>query len=240
MPRYQDDLIRHIQAVNAWIGRRGARGGINLQSLCVGVELDGKRIDLYPQFIVRMEEGRLGYTMQMGPRTVGFVGWCPYRRKHWPIAQDKQLFKQFARAYGLPTPVESCIVADLCHPFIIKAARSRFGSGIRGPYGADESVLPEVALQPGEYYEQLIFGQITRAWYCKSSLAVLELFDMPRVTGDGQRAFTELVRHRVGVEASLPIRLDRIARVQGLSAGAIVPVGREVIADYRYVSPLWS
>ena len=238
MPKYQDDLIRHIQAVNAWIDRRGARGGINLQSLCVGIEHNGRRIDLYPQFSLRMDDGGLGYTTQMGPRTIGFVGWFPYRRRHWPIAQDKQLFKQFARANGLPTPIESRDPADLHHPFIIKAARSSFGSGIRGPYGADESTLQEVTLQSGEYFEQLIFGQIARAWYCKSTLAVLELFDMPRVTGDGQRAFTELVRHRVGAEASLPTRLDRIARVQGLWAGAILPVGREVIADYRYVSSL--
>jgi hypothetical protein len=195
-------------------------------------------VRLHPQFIVKMDNGIFGYTLRMGPQTVGFGGWFPYQRRHWPLAQNKSAFKEFVRSHGLRSPFHATCRSQMTGPYLIKASQSSFGKGIRGPYRLDHNLLPEVALKAGEFYEALVLGKIARAWYCTTELAVLELFDMPTVTGDGTRTFIQLVQDRIGKDTALPTRLDKIAEVQGFLAEDILPAAVKAVADYRYISPL--
>lgn len=238
MLRYKTDLMRHIHTLKVWFAKTKSIGNIDLETMFVHIRHPQVTIRLAPQFVTKLDDGRIGYSPQITPSTVGFVGWLPYQRKIWPLAQDKYAFKSFATANGLRTPRSAIDPASIDYSFIIKAARSSFGNGIRGPFRADEIHLSEVKLQPGEYYEEIIFGKIARAWYWDTQLAALEVFDMPTVTGDGQRSFCELVRSAIGAEAHLPTNLDRIAAVQGVSADAALPSDKAIVADYRYVSAL--
>lgn len=238
MLRYKTDLMRHIHTVKVWCARNNSLAYIDLQTLILHIKSPEHEIHLRPQFVTKLDDGRMGYSPQIGPSTVGFVGWLPYQLKVWSIAQDKLEFKVFARKHQLRTPKSAVDSSDVDFRFIIKQARSSFGYGIRGPYTPEEASLPEAKLESGEYYEELVFGKIARAWYWNSTLAALEVFDMPKIRGDGQHSIKELIRNMIGAEGVMPTKLERIAAVQGVSPDEAIPTDMEIVADYRYVSAL--
>jgi len=240
MLRYKTNFIRHNYALRDVLAKKGGTATIDVGSMEVIARINGKDIMLHPQFVVLRRDGKMHYSQQLSDDVVGFFGWLPYLMRMWPLGQDKLAFKQYIAAQGLTTPRWDQDPAQVDFTCIIKATQSSFGYGIRGPYLPDELTSNETVLQKGEYYEQLTFGRISKAWYWNDRLAAIELFDMPTIKGDGRHTLIELVRDAVGKGGSVPSAIDRIARVQGVGIDDVLAPGKAVVGDYRYVSPLNS
>lgn len=239
MLRYKTDFLKHLFAFQEWLHRTGIKGNIDPRTLNFTLDTPGRPTRLIAQFVCRSNEGKLFRAQQFNADTVGFVGWLPYCGKQWEIGADKMAFKQFAEFNNLPTPRHARDARDLNAPFIIKQARSSFGNGICGPFLREDSGSPEAALRnDGDFYEQYIVGKIARAWYWNDTLAVIELFDMPCVKGDGRHTIAELMKHHVGADADAPAVLERVLRIQGLRPDTVLPENASATTDFRHGSSL--
>lgn len=239
MLRYKTDFLKHAFAFQEWLQRTGVKAHIDPRTLNFTIDMPERPLRLIAQFVCRTNEGKLFYTQQFNADTVGFVGWLPYFGKQWELGADKMAFKEFAEFNRISTPRFTRNEKGLDVPFIIKESKSSFGYGIRGPFLPEDIGSPETRLNgPEEFYEEYIMGRIARAWYWNDTLAVLELFDMPRVHGDGHHTVTELIQHQIGSENDVPKVLGKVLRAQGLHPDHVLPVKSSAIADFRYVSPL--
>lgn len=244
--RFRLNLLEHTKAVGRWAQARGARAAVNTADVSLIVQRGERVLTLHPQFTGKRDGKRIMYFDNPDRHAVGFVGWLPYRPQCWPISTSKLAFKAAARELGLRTPAYWDHGAHVAHgahgaevnmsfpfPFLVKRARGAFGYGMRGPFAA--TTAGAITLAEGEYLEQFMWGRIARAWYWREQLAVLEVFAMPVVTGDGQRSYRDLLRARC---TECPDDYADIAALQGVAPDDVVPTGRAVVCEYRYVSPL--
>ncbi len=238
-PRFKTNLIEHTKAVAAWAQRHGARATVDAVSFTLTLNMRGQSFVLHPQFVGKREGGQWLYFDQPDAFAVGFVGWLPYKPLAWDISLSKLAFKQLAQELGLRTPahwpaLQTQPPVDV--PCLVKRVRGAFGYGMRGPFSPTALAveLQQRPLQAGEYLEAFCWGRIARAWFWSGRLAVLEVFDMPRLQGDGASSVHDLLRRRA---AELPDDLDALLQLQGAAADTVLPAGREVVCDYRYVSP---
>ncbi|MED5619664.1 hypothetical protein [Ideonella sp. BN130291] len=230
--RFKTSLLEHAKAVGAWARARHARTTIDAMDLSLTVRFESREFRLLPQFVGRRDGKQLVYFDVPDRFAIGFVGWLPYRAQGWDISLSKLDFKKAARDLDIPTPAHWLQLESVTAPFVVKRARGAFGYGMRGPFKASEA--GKLSLQEGEYCEEFKWGRIARAWYWSGTLAVLEVFDMPRVTGDGSHTYAELLQ-RASPEA--PADHEHLARLQGVEPGDVPPAGTQVVCDYRYVSP---
>src|SRR5258706_2086067 len=238
MLRYKTDFMRHSYTLQQILLKRDGVATIDAGTMVVRARFGNRDIVLHPQFVIRRPDGKMQYAPRLLDSTVGFLGWLPYNFKAWPIGDDKLTFKDYVSKQGLRTARWEFNPDNVDFDFIVKATRSAFGYGIRGPCSPRDLDDPETKLKEGDYYEQLIFGKIVKAWYWNDKLAAIELFDMPRVKGDGRHTFAELVQHAIGKDVDAPGPLGKIARLQGFGVNDVLAENREVLGDYRYVSPL--
>jgi len=199
------------------------------------IQLGHRTVRFYPQFSGTMPDGLPSFTPELRDGVSGFVGWLPYFNKRWPIAQDKLVFKAFARAKGLRTPAWSGLHGPgVDGPVLVKRQQSTFGRGMQGPF-ADSN---DVSLGAGDYLEAFVTGRIIKAWFWESTPIVVEAAPMPTVTGDGASSLRSLITSKLRHRGEWPDGLHAIATLQGLELDAIVPSGTVAICDYRYMSPL--
>lgn len=231
---FKRNYLQHALAVGAWMQANGAQGNIDPVSCALEITCRGRVHRFSPQFILEQAAGQFGFTPQLTQSVSGFVGWLPYLSKVWPIAQDKLAFKHFAAEQGIRTPAWTPDPGQVRGNFIIKARHGSFGRGLRGPFAMGR---PQ-QLQPGEYCEQFIVGQLLKAWFWDDKLAVLELVDMPQVQGDGLRNIRQLISARLSPSDAFPTGLDELAGVQGYTLDTVIPRGSKVLVDYRYMSLL--
>lgn len=234
MQAFKRNYIQHALAVNHWMRQHGATGTIDPTTYVLELRCNGIERRFHPQFLLEKQGGDVAYVPHLVPSVSGFVGWLPYLNKIWPIAQDKLAFKDFAARSGVRTPQWVTDPALTRGAFIVKARRSTFGRGLRGPFEARSAVL----LNDGDYCEQFVAGKLLKALFWNDRLAVAELVDMPTVRGDGMRTLRQLISAQLGADDRLPAGLEELAAVQGLALDAVVPAGRAALADYRYVSAL--
>lgn len=234
--RFKTNLTEHTKAVGAWARRHGAHAFVDACDFSLTLRKDKRTLKLMPQFVGKRESGQLMYFDQADEYAIGFVGWLPYKPLAWDISLSKLAFKKTAADLGLRTPAHWLRAGSINGPCLVKRARGAFGYGMRGPF-APQHIHADPALSQlneGEYYEAFHWGRIARAWYWSGELAVLEVFDMPSVQGDGKSRYRDLLQ-RLAVE--WPDDIDALARLQGVSADDVLPTGRRVVCDYRYVSP---
>ena len=231
---FKRNYLQHALAVGRWMRLNAATGSIDPLTYVLEIRCDGREQRFQPQFILERPDGQVGFTPQLAPNVSGFVGWLPYFNKTWPIAQDKQAFKEFAIRVGIATPIWVADPEATRGAFIVKVRRSTFGRGLRGPFEARTTV----PMGDGEYCEQFIAGKLLKAWFWNDQLAVAELVDMPGVRGDGLRTLRQLISGRLGSDDPFPNDLEALASIQGLSLDAVVTADRIALADYRYMSVL--
>lgn len=230
--RFKTSLLEHAKAVGAWARRNAARATIDAADLSLAVRFESREFKLHPQFVGRRDGRQLMYFDVPDRFAIGFVGWLPYKAQAWDISLSKLAFKAAARDLGIPTPAHWRQLDAIGVPFLVKRERGAFGYGMRGPFkAADAGAL---TLADGEYCEEFKWGRVARAWYWNGRLAVLEMFDMPAVTGDGTSSCESLLA-RTG--ADVPPDWTQIARLQGVAPADVPEAGRRVVCDYRYVSP---
>jgi hypothetical protein len=259
-PRFKTNLIEHTKAVAAWARRHGARAVVDAISFTLTLNVQGQSFVLHPQFVGKREGGQWLYFDQPDAFAMGFVGWLPYKPLAWDISLSKLAFKQLAHELGLATPAhwlalpampalpelpapqapargEARGEAGVDVPCLVKRVRGAFGYGMRGPFSpADLALeLQQRPLVSGEYLEAFCWGRIARAWYWSGQLTVLEVFDMPRLQGDGKSPVLELLQRRA---VEVPEDLEALLRLQGVGGDTVLPQGQELVCDYRYVSPL--
>lgn len=234
MQAFKRNYLQHALAVSHWLREHGATATIDPLTHVLEIRVGGRERRFEPQFILELGDGEVAYRPQLTQNVSGFVGWLPYFNKTWPIAQDKLAFKAYALSEGICTPKWAADPALARGTFIVKARRSSFGRGLRGPF-EPASAVP---LADGEYCEQFIVGKLLKAMYWNDDLAVAELVDMPTVQGDGLRTLRQLIGDRLAPTDRWPSGLESLATIQGLSLDGVVPARRVALADYRYVSAL--
>lgn len=228
----------HVLAFQDCLRCEGVKGQIDPLTLDFLLDVGGKQIRLYAQFVGRTPEGRYFYSRTFSNEVQGFVGWSPYKYKKWEVSTSKLAFKEFAEFNGFSTPRHARSPSELSVSFLVKPREGSFGYGIRGPFLPQDAHLPEAQLRGGaEFYEEFILGKIARAWYWNDTLVVLEVFEMPRVVGDGRHTVRELVQN-ITSEDEVHKRLPYLARLQGVSSDDVLPAGAAIVVEYRYVSPL--
>jgi hypothetical protein len=235
--RYKTNLLQHLQSIRTWLVEHGGQASMELADLQLHLTHGEQQVVLLPQY-VGLREGKLFYSRNITPYTVGFVSWLPYASKSWPGSAQKLAFKEGMTRAGIRTPPYWHDVNEVDSPFIFKMSVSSFGYGIRGPYLPAHVRLMKLQMKEGEYAERFMFGRIGRAWYWNGELTVVELFDMPTVAGDGHSNFETLLKRRLGEMSEPPTESAQVARLQGFEPGDVIASGHRVIADYRYVSPL--
>ena len=228
--RFKTNLLEHTKAVGAWAQARGARASVDAADLSLQVTRGPRTLHLWPQFVGKRDGQRLVYFDTADRHAIGFVGWLPYKPQAWDLSRSKLVFKQAATELGIPTPVRWAGPAEADAPFLVKRASGAFGYGMHGPYPQGHALT----LADGEFCEAFHLGRIARAWYWSGRLTVLELFDMPAVTGDGRSTYEQLLRQ---ASAERPDDFATLAALQGVQPGDVLPAGRRVVCDYRYVSP---
>ncbi len=236
--RFKTNLLEHAKSVAAWAGANDARAFVDLDGLKLGVRRGTQVVEFAAQYVGHRPDGSLGYFSDVGPACIGFVGWLPYPVQRWDLSTSKLAFKAAMRAAGVPVPAGWTDLRAVDEAFIVKRDRSAFGVGIRGPFAAAGARDPAFALREGEFAEAFKTSRIARAWYWAGTPAVLEVFAMPCVHGDGRSCVEALLRQRLGADVDLPTGTDEVARWQGFDLRRGVPAaGRSLIADFRYVSP---
>jgi hypothetical protein len=235
--RYKTNLLQHALSIRAWLAQHGGSAQMDLQDFRLHLRCLGREQVLLPQY-VGAREGKLFYSRDITPYTSGFVGWLPYGMKTWPGAGQKLAFKAGMTEAGIPTPPYWFDLAQVDAGCIFKKSFSSFGYGIRGPYLPAHIRLMRLQLEEGEYAERFMFGRIGRAWYWDGQLAVVEMFEMPTVVGDGASSFEALLRRRIGEMNDLPHQHAQVGRLQGFEPGDVIARGHRVVADFRYVSSL--
>jgi hypothetical protein len=235
--RFKTNLLEHAKSVAAWALANDARAFVDLDGLKLGVRRGSRVIEFAAQYVGHRPDGSLGYFSQVGPACIGFVGWLPYPVQRWDLSTSKLAFKDAMRHAGVQVPAGWTDLRAVDEAFIVKRDRSAFGYGIRGPFAAAAARDAGFHLRDGEFAEAFKTSRIARAWYWAGAAAVLEVFAMPCVLGDGQSSVESLLRKRLGAEVELPTGTDEIARWQGFDLRRVPAAGQSLIADFRYVSP---
>ena len=236
--RFKTNLLEHAKSVAAWARANDARAFMDLDGMKLGVRRGSRVIEFAAQYVGHRPDGTLGYFSEVGPACIGFVGWLPYPVQRWDLSTSKLAFKDAMRGAGVRVPAGWTDLRAVDEAFIVKRDRSAFGYGIRGPFAAAAARDAGFRLREGEFAEAFKTSRIARAWYWAGTLAVLEVFEMPCVVGDGTSCVESLLRRRLGADVELPTGTDEVARWQGFDLRRDVPAaGRSLIADFRYVSP---
>ena len=244
--RFKTNLLEHAKSVAAWARLRGAKTVIDLADFSLTITLGSSvkagvkagvnagqnagpqtqapppRYKLHAQFVGKRGGQQLCYFDVADPFAIGFVGWLPYKAQAWDISLSKLAFKAAARDLGLATPAHWTQPSLVDTPFLVKRPRGAFGHGMRGPFAAPQAA--HTTLADGEFCEAFKWGHIARAWYWGERLAVLELFAMPSVTGDGQSSYETLLRRGLG-QAELPADFADIARLQNVHPSDVPAFG---------------
>lgn len=234
MQSFKRNLLQHHLAIGHWMRTRRATGGLDPVSLQLEIELRGKRVRFFPQFIVEgAQPGQIAFTAQLQSGVSGFVSWLPYVNKRWAEASDKLAFKRFAAENGLRTPRWGQTETRPDVSYLVKASRSSLGQGLRGPYRRDR--LP--ALGEGEFWEAFIPGRVIKAWFWDGQLAVAEVTPMPVLVGDGSSTVAQLAASALGPHAPTELSLD-LLELQGVSLNSTPAKSQSVRAEFRYMSSL--
>ncbi len=230
--RFKTNLLEHTKAVGLWAQARGVQASVDAVSVALHLRQGDRALTLHPQFVGKRDGHKLVYFDVADRFAVGFVGWLPYKPQAWDISLSKLAFKATASALDIATPAHWLDTDAVSAPFLVKRERGAFGYGMRGPFRASEAA--GLALTDGEYCEEFKWGRIARAWYWSGQLAVLELFEMPLIHGDGHSRCEALLQ-RAGAEA--PDDSAAVLALQGLALADVPAAGRTIVCDYRYVSP---
>lgn len=231
---FLSDCFEHLRHLATAARAHEISGSFELGTMNATLRSAEREVRFQPQFLVRNPHGGLTYGIDFTPEAEGFIGWLPYFNKRWAEAYDKLAFKKRCASLGLPTPAWSAERIDpVLGDFVIKAARgSSFGRGVRGPFRADEAAA--VNLQPGEYADQFLPGQIGKAWYWGDRVVAIELDEPARVVGDGTATLAGLVR-RVRFSADVEAMTD-FFRYRGLDWQQVPADGEAVVIDFKYGS----
>lgn len=233
---FKRNYLQHALAMSTWMTAHGVRAAQDPMTLGMEIDHGGKVVQFYPQFDVETKKG-LYFVQDIGPSVVGFVGWFPYLPKGWPAAQSKLAFKEFARQAHLRTPAWSQNASDAKGLVLVKRDVSTFGAGQRGPFlvtaGEGASDGP-ITISADEYIEQFIVGQLVKAWYWCDQLAVVEVVDMPSVTGDGARTILGLYEEQCQQKGAEPSAA--LLKAQGFVETDVLDAGRQVLVDYQILA----
>jgi hypothetical protein len=237
---FKRNFLQHAHAVGAWMQAHGATGGLDVPTLQMQISLKSKTLRFYPQFTADVVDGSIAFFPKLVDTSNGFVGWYPYESKVWPAAQDKLLFKQLAAQLQMRVPAWTQNIDEVKGAFLIKAARSSLGRGLRGPFRKSEGyALPvNIRLNEGEYAEQFILGKLLKAWFWNDQLAVCELSPMPYVRGDSQQSVEQLLKRQLGPNDPIPEPLDQLLAWQQLSRASVLADQQIAVVDYRYMASL--
>ena len=230
--RFKTNLLEHIKAVGLWAQARAVQASVDASSLALRLRQGDRALTLHPQFVGKRDGHQLVYFDAADQFAVGFVGWLPYKPQAWDISLSKLAFKAAARELDISTPAHWLQADAVSAPFLVKRERGAFGDGMRGPFRASEAAA--LALADGDYCEEFKWGRIARAWYWSGRLAVLELFEMPQIHGDGQSCCEALL---LRASAEAPEDSAPLLALQGLALDDVPAAGQAFVCDYRYVSP---
>jgi hypothetical protein len=235
---YALSFLSHVNSISTCLPLFGGRAEIDFETAHVEIRARGRRVQLQPQFVV-VKNGSMAFTPKLVSDAVSFCGWRAYFNRVWPAAVEKLTFKEFCTANRLRAPSYWINPQDVSKPAVLKRSRSSFSQGISSPSMPETIRASNPVLTHGEYFDEFIPGTIAKIWYWNEAPVCLEMASMPSVVGDGANTLRLLIsRSKVAYVKLDWARVEAIAAFQGLSLDSIVPSGRQVLVDFRYISPL--
>jgi hypothetical protein len=232
------DHVKWLRRATKSVGAEFIFAGDSMQALLRKGE---RQLALHPQFLT-LVDGSIRRTPHLHDESGPFLGWLPYRSKHWPIAVDRLAFKRFASEAGLPVPAVPSGTAPA--GVVVRQVQPSFEPFIAGPFrtAADRPLDAKVA----EYYEPFIDGEALTVWYWNGQPLCAESATPPTVTGDGKSQVGELLVRGVAEGGRLPpaairarlAECDAVAKFLGRTLSTVLPAGEKMTAGLGHGSPL--
>jgi hypothetical protein len=233
-------FLNHFKAIKAFTLRHNGHANVNVDSCILEIRIGSQVKKFLPQFFFTTPDGRAAYTPNFGGDSVAFVGWLPYYVKRWQLSSEKLKSKEYLIKNGIPVPAHS-VDPDVDMPdVIIKKNQSSFGSGIKGPFRSSR----ECKIEPstGEYYERFIRGKIVKIWYWNAMPVVMEILNMPSLTGDGKQTVRQIYANmeKGGLFTCPEIETySSLLAFQGHTPDSVPALNESVVLDFKYLSPLF-
>jgi len=236
---YGANWFIHFDAISKCLAKMGGRATCDMETGTLEIRARGRRIELFPQFVLFKPAGGVGYALKLVEAVHSFVGWRPYVNRTWRLSSDKRAFKTFCLENGVCVPRLWTRPEEVEADVLIKRGVSSFSEGIHGPYKPDALKRSGRTPTQGEFFEEFILGDIIKVSYWNAAPVCLDVLPMPTVTGDGARTLRQLImRLKVAhIECDWQA-CQAIAEYQGLSLASVVPEGRRVLVEFRYQSLL--
>jgi hypothetical protein len=236
-------LLDHLKLLRRAARASGAEllfAGETLQAL---VRKGDAHLVLHPQFLMS-QGGAIRRTPALHDESELFLGWLPYRSKHWPLAIDRVAFQRHAAESGLPVARIAQGTNGSAGPVVVRRATPSFEPFLRGPYRTAAEAAPETAA--GELCEPYVEGDALTVWYWDGRPVAAELAQVPFVVGDGQATLGDLVvrgAERGGAASAGELRArlheaEAIARLDDLTLGSVLPSGARQVVGLGHGSPL--
>lgn len=198
---------------------------------------------LHPQFLTPLD-GAIRRTPQLHDESEAFLGWLPYRTKHWPIAVDRLAFNHYATEAKLPVPQVSPDPQPSFTDVVIRRVLPSFEPYLAGPFrSAAERPLDSAV---GEYYERYVEGEALTVWFWDGRPICAESAPAPFVVGDGVSALGDLVVRSAGLGGRASAHdlrahlaeCDALARYRGHTLSKVLPSGEKLVVGMGHGSPL--
>jgi len=236
-------LLDHLKLMRRAVQAAGAEllfAGDTLQAL---VRRGNAHLVLHPQFLMS-QGGAIRRTPALHDESELFLGWLPYRSKHWPLAVDRVAFQRHASESGLPVARLSQGANGSAGPVVVRRTTPSFEPFLRGPYRSAAEAAPDGAA--GELCEPYVEGDALTVWYWDGQPVAAEVALVPFVVGDGQATLGDLVvraAERAGQASAAELRArlqecEAIVRLGDLTLGSVLPAGARRVVGLAHGSPL--
>jgi hypothetical protein len=243
---YINAFLNHFRRVGEWASRNTAAVHLDVATFELEVKCRHRFFHFFPQFVGN-SDGRLHYTPTIGPSTVGFAGWRPYRTLSLELSQDKLLFKKVAAAAGLKVPEQWLIEGPRQAPprdYVLKRSAGSFGYQLDGPFRAGTVIQPRdagtVDVRGTAFAEEFIRGRALKVWCWGQKAFFAHAHEPTSIIGNGVASLRQLISARlaqVGIQLEAYKEthvIDACLAYQELSASNVLPQGSPAFFDYRY------
>jgi hypothetical protein len=238
---YKSVFLTHLKVIKAYLLRHNGQANLDVDSCILEIRIGNQIKKFQPQFIIATHDGGSAYTSNFGVDVGAFVGWLPYSVKRWELSSEKLKIKEYLIKHKIPTPAYSTDPNIDMPNVIIKKNQSSFGNGIKGPFQSSRQC--KIDASTGEFYEHFVMGKIAKIWYWNAMPVVLEIWEMPKLVGNGKQSIREmyLTMPKGGFGRLVFPNIEAYADVlalQGYSPETILSENESVVVDFKYMTPL--
>jgi hypothetical protein len=241
---YLPITLNHFRAIKSWTDSCDAQVTLDIKTFALEVKFRHRYYTLKPRFL-NSNNGRMGYTTELGEDTGGFIGWLPYDILQWDLSKNKLVFKDFLKITGVKFPASWSAIGDVDRDFLVKGSAGSFGYQLAGPY--QKFAAPFISYgqrreegPSADFLEEFVAGTNLKVWFWGAQAIHAHVHPYPTIVGDGRSTVQFLVESRLARAGTLYSGKDdqeslaSCLKFQGFQLSDVLEHGREVWIDFRY------